>query len=532
MTLVVTTLVAAPWLGQWAVIDSAAFQTLENAARASARHTPTARPTVGEDAPPGAIFWRLDSPRFDDAGEGFESAALRALREDPEREVRREALTQGRGRLYRVAVALRAESGDLKSVVFAESVATRPQGRLLVLRVFTIAAAFIAAGVAALAFYFITSKLVLSPVRELSSTAARVSAGDLSSRVLIESGDEFESFAAVFNDMLDTLERQQDELRGVTESLDLQVSKLSEANVALHETAKLKGDFLATVSHELRTPLNSIIGFADLLLSIAHKEAPDESGVVRADPEHFAKRTRYLENIVTAGRALLEMINDLLEMARIEAGKVDLDVSEMNVGAACEGLLAMIRPQAQRKDLELVFTPCPGETSGPSIETDPRKFQQVVFNFLSNAVKFTPDGGRVELRVERISAAGEPRVRVCVLDNGPGIPPEAQATIFDKFTQVDTGHERRQQGAGLGLAICKELASLIQGEIHLESAEGRGSMFSLMVSEKMDPDIAADAALRAAGVSSATPLSPKSQETAKDDAHDEDDGRTTEGEES
>jgi len=530
MTLVVTTLVAAPWLGQWAVIDSGAFQTLENATRASATLAPPARTPLTDDAPPGAQFWRLDAAQFDDAAEGFESSALGALREDGERVIRREALTRPHGRVYRVAIAQRDENGALASVAFGESVATRPQGRLLVLRVFTIAAAFIAAGVAALAFYFITSKLVLSPVRELSSTAALVSAGDLSSRAQIETGDEFESFASVFNAMLETLERQHDELRGVTESLDLQVASLSEANVALHETAKLKGDFLATVSHELRTPLNSIIGFADLLLNIAHKESPDAQGVVRADPEHFAKRTRYLENIVTAGRALLEMINDLLDMARIEAGKVDLDVSEMNVGSACEGLLAMIRPQAQRKDIELVFTPCPGEAGGPKIETDPRKFQQIVFNFLSNAVKFTPDGGRVELRVERLSWGDGDRVRVCVLDNGPGIPTEAQATIFDKFTQVDTGHERRQQGAGLGLAICKELATLVQGEIQLESAEGRGSMFSLMVSENMDPNVAADAALKGAGVVSSTPLGARAAEPGKTDAPEEDETRITDEE--
>lgn len=526
MTLVVTTLVAAPWLGQWRVIDSAAFETLENAARAADDAIPATRPARPSADGPHAVFWRRHPGAFMDAPEGFESSALGALREDPERRVRREAITTDDGRLYRVAVAERDESGALTGVVYAESLASRPQGRLLILRVFTIAAAFVAAGVAALAFYFITNKLVLRPVRELSSTAARVSAGDLSARAHMETGDEFESFAAVFNAMLETLERQQDELRGVTESLDLEVAKLSEANVALNEAAKLKGDFLATVSHELRTPLNSIIGFADLLLTIAHKESPDATGPVRTDPDRYEKRTRYLENIVSAGRSLLEMINDLLDMARIEAGKVDLDVGEMNVGSACEGLLAMIRPQAQRKDIELVFTPCPGESTGPCIETDARKFQQIVFNFLSNAVKFTPDGGRVELRVERLVGADGDTVRVCVLDNGPGIPPEAQASIFDKFTQLDAGHQRRQQGAGLGLAICKELANLIQGEIDLDSAEGRGSMFSLIVSENMDPDVAAEAALRAAGVASSRPLGAGDEETPQKDAPDPADPRT------
>jgi len=464
-----------------------------------------------DDAPPPDRALRVEAPDFASlrAAGGFSAAALAALEGDPEREMQREALSEPYGRVYRVALAHRDDSLNLVAITLAQSVTTRPQGRLLVLRVFTVAAAFLAAGVAALAFYFIVSRLVLSPVRELSSTAARVAAGDLSARTTIETGDEFESFAEVFNDMLATLEEQHDQLQGVKESLDLEVAKLSEANVALHETAKLKGDFLATVSHELRTPLNSIIGFADLLLSIAQKEAPAADGVVRTDPERYAKRTRYLQNILTAGRSLLEMINDLLEMARIEAGKVDLHVSTMSVGAACEGLLAMIRPQAQRKDLHLVFTPCPLDPAGPAIVTDARKFQQVIFNFLSNAVKFTPDGGRVELRVERLAATGEPQIRVSVIDTGPGIPPEAHASIFEKFTQLDAGHERQQQGAGLGLAICRELGNLIQGEIQLESAPGRGSMFSLIVPEQMDPQAAADAALRTAGVASGRSLAPE-----------------------
>jgi signal transduction histidine kinase len=524
MTLVATTLVAMPWLGQWAVVDAAAFETLERLAANAARPAQpadlanlTQPETLGaaeddatkpESPPDGAL--RIDARDFAAlrAAGGFPAAALGALEDDPERQFQREALSVDAGRVYRVAIAHRDEAGALTALTLAQSLTTRPQGRLLVLRVFTVAAAFLAAAVAALAFYFIVNRLVLSPVRELSSTAARVAAGDLSARTNIETGDEFESFAEVFNDMLATLERQQAELRGAEESLNLQVAELEEANRALNEASRLKSDFLATVSHELRTPLNSIIGFADLLLSIAQKEAPATDGVVRTDPDRYAKRTRYLQNILTAGRSLLEMINDLLEMARIEAGKVDLHVSAMSVGAACEGLLAMIRPQAQRKSLELVFTACPGDSAGPVIVTDPRKFQQIIFNFLSNAVKFTPDRGRVELRVERLTAADEPQIRVSVIDTGPGIPPESHASIFEKFTQLDAGHERQQQGAGLGLAICRELGSLIQGEIQLESAAGRGSMFSLIVPEKMDPQVAADAALRTAGVAASRPLVP------------------------
>jgi len=530
ITLVVTALVVTPWLGQWGVVDAAAFETLEQAARRAAgdpvpgppltaRSLPGAEGAEPSDVPAGerrARVVRLGADRFASAERagGFPAAAVAALRENPELDARREALNSSAGRVYRVALAERGGAGELLAVTLAESYAVRPQGRLLVLRVVTIALALLAAGVAAVVFYFITSKLVLSPVRELSSTAARVGAGDLSSRVAIETGDEFESFAEVFNEMLATLERQQDELRGVKESLDLQVAKLSEANVALHETAKLKGDFLATVSHELRTPLNSIIGFADLLLNIARKESPDQPGAPAVDPDRYEKRTRYLENILAAGRSLLDMINDLLEMARIEAGKAELDVGTMKVGAACEGLLAMIRPQAERKEIDLVYSPRDVDEQGLGVETDARKFQQIVFNFLANAVKFTPVGGRVELRVERLAASDAGAVRVSVIDTGPGIPEDSRDAIFEKFTQLDTGHERRQEGAGLGLAICKELAALIQGEIQLESAPGRGSMFSLIVPEKMDPEAAAEAALRLAGTPRAALAAGRSAESA------------------
>jgi len=529
-------------------VDAAAFETLEQAARRAAgdpspdpvpgppltaRSLPGAEGAAPSDAPPGerrARVVRLSADRFASAERagGFPAAAVAALRENPELDARREALNAAAGRVYRVALAERGGAGELLAVTLAESYAVRPQGRLLVLRVITIALALLAAGVAAVVFYFITSKLVLSPVRELSSTAARVGAGDLSSRVAIETGDEFESFAEVFNEMLATLERQQDELRGVKESLDLQVAKLSEANVALHETAKLKGDFLATVSHELRTPLNSIIGFADLLLNIARKESPDQPGAPAVDPDRYEKRTRYLENILAAGRSLLDMINDLLEMARIEAGKAELDVGTMKVGAACEGLLAMIRPQAERKEIDLVYSPSGAGEQGPGVETDARKFQQIVFNFLANAVKFTPVGGRVELRVERLAASDAGAVRVSVIDTGPGIPEDAHASIFEKFTQLDTGHERRQEGAGLGLAICKELAALIQGEIQLESAPGRGSMFSLIVPEKMDPEAAAEAALCLAGAPRAALAGSRTPESA---AHPAGAPRTTSAEE-
>jgi signal transduction histidine kinase len=207
------------------------------------------------------------------------------------------------------------------------------------------------------------------------------------------------------------------------------------------------------------------------------------------------KRIRYLENILTAGRGLLALINSLLEMARIEAGKVDLRIERVALREACEGLLGLISPQANRKGIALKLE---AGDDVPIIKTDPRKFQQIIFNFLSNAVKFIQPlekTGRepiITLRVERLPASSvdaSERVRVSVIDNGPGIPAEQQDKIFEKFVQLDSGYTKEQQsGTGLGLAICKDLAVVLQGEIQLVSDVGQGSMFSLIVPVAMTTD--------------------------------------------
>ncbi len=242
------------------------------------------------------------------------------------------------------------------------------------------------------------------------------------------------------------------------------------------------------MSHELRTPLNSIIGFTELLQEIAKADAESES-----PPTNVHRRIRYTDNILTAGRSLLNLINSLLEMARIEAGKVDLRIERMNLRDACEGLLGLITPQADKKGVTLKLEVA---DDLPTIRTDPRKFQQIIFNFLSNAVKFTPSAERasekpstlripeVTLRAERLPPGGaddEERIRVSVIDNGPGIPKEEQERIFEKFYQLEGGHTREQSGTGLGLAISKELAQVLGGQLQVISNPGQGSMFSIIL---------------------------------------------------
>ncbi|MEM6757402.1 MAG: HAMP domain-containing sensor histidine kinase, partial [Planctomycetota bacterium] len=227
--------------------------------------------------------------------------------------------------------------------------------------------------------------------------------------------------------------------------------------------------FLANVSHELRTPLNSIVGFAEVLKeTLAERTGPVDE-----------KRKRYCDHIITGSRRLLELINELLDLAKIEAGRMEVRVETVSLPDMAEGLTALIRPQADRAGVTLVVQLEPGL---PTLETDAGKLQQVVFNFLSNAVKFTPDGGVVTLAVRREPSAKPNHpgfVRIGVSDTGPGIDPEDHQRVFEKFVQLDAAETRRHGGTGLGLTISRQLAQLLQGTIELDSALGRGATFTL-----------------------------------------------------
>ena len=508
--LIMAAAVSVPWIKAGDLVDQS---QVEASRRISAiwpdlagLHVPVEEflepPRSREDAAadPGVHVAYVSPMDFESmaTSEGFAARAVSVFLDDAERTEYTDVLRGQGERIYRYARAERTD-GALAGVVLVEHRSSRVASQLFIGRVYLLVTALVVGALAIGLFYLITKRIILSPVRKLRDTAERIrEGGGVGVRADIHTGDEFEELGEAFNSMLVGLEESQERLRGANATLRLQVAQVEERNRALDEAAQLKGDFLATVSHELRTPLNSIIGFAELLVGIARSETPDEGGHVTVDPNQFAKRTRYLEHILTAGRNLLEMINELLEMARIEAGKVDLHVEKMSVAASCEGLVALIRPQADRKNIEIALELPVGiaaHREAPIIQTDPRKFQQIVFNFLSHAAKFTPEGGKVTVRAERLRGADdEPRVRVSVLDTGPGIAPEDQDRVFEKFSRVETGHVREHTGTGLGLAISKELADLIQGSIQLVSEPGSGSMFSLIVPVAMDPDVAAELA--------------------------------------
>jgi signal transduction histidine kinase len=345
--------------------------------------------------------------------------------------------------------------------------------QLLLNRVFILTAGLLAGTLAIIVFYLITTRLILQPVRVLQETAEKVSEGNLDIRSDISTGDEFQQLSETFNTMLANLKLSADQLRAVNKSLDIKLGQLAESNVALYEANRLKSEFLANVSHELRTPLNSILGFADLLKDTTIEDA---------------KSTRYVQNILSSSRNLLDLINDLLDLAKIEAGRMEIRSEPLSLNDLFEGLTSVLKPLSEQKQLVLLITVA---TDVPIIQTDPGKLQQVLYNFLSNAIKFSPPGSRIDLRAERepesnggtadkkgsdplLSAGG---VRISVTDRGPGIPPEQHEVIFEKFRQIDASHTRTHSGTGLGLAISKELTTLLGGTIGVDSTPGRGSTF-------------------------------------------------------
>jgi signal transduction histidine kinase len=244
--------------------------------------------------------------------------------------------------------------------------------------------------------------------------------------------------------------------------LDIRLGELAETNVALFEANKLKSEFLANVSHELRTPLVSIIGFAELL-----------HDAVNDPPKDASRPLRYAENILGSGRMLLGIINDLLDLAKVDAGKMQLHRSNLSIADVCQALMDFVRPQAEKKNLQIASTI---EPDIPQLHSDSGKIQQILHNLLSNAIKFTPSGGRVELRARRV---GEDRIELQIEDTGPGIPPEQQSDIFEKFRQLDSSATREHGGTGLGLAITRELTQMLGGTIRVDSVVGQGSTFTV-----------------------------------------------------
>ena len=344
-------------------------------------------------------------------------------------------------------VRSRGVGGELRKMVFMN-------------RIWTVMACVIGLTGAVVAFYWITQRVILRPIRQLRALANNVAEGTLDVRSSIDTGDEYEKLAQAFNHMLDHLQAAQEDLREANHRLDAKIIELSESNLELFKANKLKSEFLANMSHEFRTPLNAILGFAQVL-----REKP---GLLKRD-----KGQRYAENIITSGNRLLTMINDLLDLAKTQAGKMELHVEQASVSQICESSVSSFSLLARKKKIKIYLEVSP---TVPLIVTDAGKVQQVLYNFLSNAVKFTPVKGRIDVRA---SMPDDKTVRIAVTDSGCGIATEDQELIFEQFRQADGSLTREAPGSGLGLAISRELAGMLAGSVGLRSEVGVGSTFWL-----------------------------------------------------
>ena len=289
----------------------------------------------------------------------------------------------------------------------------------------------------ALTLGFAISWSLIGAVKAMDAGLAQITSGDFSRHVDIPNRDELGALAANLNRMNDELGRVYRELEAAS---------------------RHKSEFLANMSHELRTPLNAIIGFSEVL---------DD----RMFGELNEKQAQYVRVVLNSGRHLLSLINDILDLSKVEAGRMELEVGTFSLQMALENALTLIHDRAARHGLTVELTV--DETLG-DVEGDERKLKQVLLNLLSNAVKFTPDGGRIELRA--VPANGS--VEVSVTDTGVGIAPEDQEAIFEEFRQVGTDYARKREGTGLGLALARKFVELHGGRLWVKSEIGRGSTFT------------------------------------------------------
>ena len=441
-----------------------------------------ARGPQGEDRQ-GPLFVRVSSEAKDDGSlSGPARQALKAFLRDPGDELAAVKAEGARGQtIYRCFRAVRAspscrdchqkqraelqfQPGQLVGMI---DVAMPAAARPLVwwTRLAFIVGGALAGLLAFVLFGIIAQRLILRPVRRLRDIADKVAEGDLTVRSTIRTNDELQRLGESFNEMLIATADQHERLLAANRALDLKLSELAEANVTLFQANKVKSEFLANVSHELRTPLNSIIGFADLL------------------GEHDDERVRrYGGNVSTAAKNLLNMINDLLDLAKIEAGKADVRFDKVSVTDTCQTLMTLMKPLADKKQIDLRAELA---EDVPIIVTDVGKLQQILYNLISNAIKFIPAGERVTVSASRISSQRSGKkaeeVVVSVADTGPGISEADQKHVFDKFYQADRTLTKESSGTGLGLAIAKELTALLGGRLALKSAPGHGAVFSVFL---------------------------------------------------
>jgi signal transduction histidine kinase len=290
--------------------------------------------------------------------------------------------------------------------------------------------------VLALSLGFVLSWSLIGPIQRVEARVGAIASGDFTGHVDVPNRDELGVLATNINRMNDELARLYQELETVSQH---------------------KSEFLANMSHELRTPLNAIIGFSEVL----HEQMFGELN---------EQQLGYVDDVLEAGRHLLSLINDILDLSKVEAGQMELDLADVSLPLALQSGLTMHSERATREGITLSLNVVPNDIL---IRADERKLRQVVFNLLSNAIKFTPPGGRVDVSASMVDGV----VEVAVADTGSGIAPEDQELIFEEFQQAGGNSGNRPEGTGLGLPLSRRLIELHGGRLWVESGPAAGSTF-------------------------------------------------------
>ncbi len=306
---------------------------------------------------------------------------------------------------------------------------------------------------------FLARRLV-RPIESIQVAAAKIGSGELDQRIEVSSNDELGALADEFNRMAAQLQESyaglELKVEERTQELALALNALDVKSRELEAASQHKSDFLANMSHELRTPLNAILGFSQVL----REEMVGEVN---------AKQAEYLDDILSSANHLLSLINDVLDLSKVEAGQFELEIAPFSLRDSLERGVVMVRERATKDGVRIALAASPDIDL---VQGDERRVRQVIFNLLSNAVKFTPSGGAVDVNAERVAD----EVRISVTDTGPGLAPEDHERIFDEFQQTEAGIEQRE-GTGLGLALSKRLVELHGGRIWVDSELGHGSTF-------------------------------------------------------
>ena len=364
---------------------------------------------------------------------------------------------------------------------------------------FVVSISLFAVGLAALAgiLSFLVTNRIVSPIKRLATVADGISQGNLDHTIEIKTNDEVSHLGHAFTQMLERLREYRSEVESYQKTLEdkvqqrtAELQKATEQAFVMAQEAEAanqaKSAFLANMSHELRTPLNAVIGFSEVLLD-GHFGALNET------------QKEYQNDILASGRHLLFLIQDILDISKVESGTLDLDVSEFDVRELLNGSIRMFKEKVMKHAIQLSVS-----TDGvpESVVADERKVKQILFNLVSNAIKFTHDGGSVSVAAEVIDRGwledklpdnfrddvrsslqdrGGKYIKISVADTGTGIERDSQKRIFEPFQQEDTSISRNYGGTGLGLSLCKKFVELHKGVIWVESRVNEGSTFSFVI---------------------------------------------------